>query len=350
MAARQGTAVAEPPGDGGQVLFRAGASVQGLRQRMHDTWLFFYVFLTVWVVVLAWGLMERNRLKLSLGRSEVYWMGWMSLSVVTSAILYGMGTNGLLARRYPRAVGISDALAIGFVLALPVFAWSRLHREKVEEEPDGEDPAVLHRRLFTTLHLDLGEPIVPLNVAARTAPAREPQMDVVAQAFAPMPTRTAVVTIDGVIEATRTPQEEKKPTLGQAILRQEGAAQPMNHDLPPLPVSQPTSSASTLAVPEHSPEQPSGTLAFREQLRVLNESWARIEERGKEIEGWFDHQRQQAIARLERHPGVRQTDAPAEMSRDFLNEKLAAVDAEWAAIRKAAHEISQWFGDVPEKS
>jgi hypothetical protein len=326
-------------------------SVWTLRRRMHDTWLFLYVFGAVWVVVLAWGLMERNRLKLEVGRSEVYWMGWMSLSVISTAILYGMGTNGILARRYPRAVGISDALALGFVLALPVFAWSRLHRQR-EEEPEGEDPAILHRRRFTTLQLDLGTPFTPASApSAGSALPREPQMEVVAQAFGAASRGGTMVTMEGVIEPAAVPE---LPTLS---LMQEPPLEPIGEAVPAASPSAPVSPALSSAPPSSASLRPPSVgltppaaLVFREQLRTLNESWARIEQTGQEIEQWFDLQRQQVIAHLERHPGVREAENPAQLSNDFLNQRLAAVDAEWAAIRKAALEISQWFGDVPAKS
>lgn len=57
-------------------------------------------------------------------------MGWISLSVFSAAVLYGLGTNGLLVRRFPKAVPLSDMLAMGFMLALPAVAWSRLYRQQ----------------------------------------------------------------------------------------------------------------------------------------------------------------------------------------------------------------------------
>jgi hypothetical protein len=107
------------------------------------------------------------------------------------------------------------------------------------------------------------------------------------------------------------------------------------------PSSLETAPASLDSAPASSPE------SFREHLRTLNEAWERIERTGREIEQWFDQQRLEVVARLEKHPGVRQPGAPAPLSRDFLNEKLASVDAEWAAIRRATLEISRWFGDAP---
>jgi hypothetical protein len=89
---------------------------------------------------------------------------------------------------------------------------------------------------------------------------------------------------------------------------------------------------------------------LREQLQLLNEAWDRIERSAQEIDQWFDEQRREAIARVERHPGVSPSDGRAEAQQDFLNEKLAAVDADWAAIRRSALEISRWFGDAPPRA
>jgi hypothetical protein len=305
--------------DASQVVNSASTSIWMLRGRMHNTWLFLYVFLAVWAIVLAWGLIERSRLKLEVGRQEVYWMGWMSLSVISTAILYGIGTNGIMVRRYPRAVPISDVLAIGFVLALPVFAWGRLHRRR-EEELDGEEPVTMHHRRFTTLQLDRIDSLAPPVHPQRDA-MQETQMEVLTHPFnRDAPRALTMVTMDGVIEPGAA-SDSNQPSQVQDRLPES-----MN-----APGADSSRSAS----------------AFREHLGTLNESWARIEQTGQEIERWFDRQRQQVIAHLEKHPGARESETPAQLSKDFLNVRLAAVDAEWASIRKAALEISRWFGDAP---
>ena len=89
---------------------------------MHTTWFFFSVFSAVWLTSLLWMLMESRRRKLGFSWQEAHWMGWITLSVFSTAVLYGLGTNGILARRYPKIVTASDVFAAGFLLALPVIA------------------------------------------------------------------------------------------------------------------------------------------------------------------------------------------------------------------------------------
>lgn len=88
-----------------------------------------------------------------------------------------------------------------------------------------------------------------------------------------------------------------------------------------------------------------GTSRFRENLSVLNSSWDSIEKAGKDLERWFDLQRQAAVAHLAMPPAARaeQNGTP----ESFPHETLAAVDADWARIRQAALEIARWFGDLP---
>ena len=79
----------------------------------------------------------------------------------------------------------------------------------------------------------------------------------------------------------------------------------------------------------------------------MNSSWQNIESIRGEIDDWFEQRRQQAIAHLDTHPGMRSSNLAQNIFQDFPNDKLSAVDAEWAEIRRAALEISRWFGDLP---
>jgi hypothetical protein len=309
-----------------QLLVSIRTSAELLRERLHDTWLFLYVFLGGWSIVLIWGLLERRRLKLRVGRREVLWMGWMSLSVVSIAILYGMGTNGVVARRYPKVVPVSDALALGFVLALPVFAWSRLQRRAAEREAQEPIPIPVPRRPHSTLHLNDDDVIVEPRARfqelyqGRLVPPQEGIA--LTSSHPPVPDAGAVIAIDRLIETatySAASQTEAAP-----------AQEPVAAAAPAAPVAAAISSTQT----------------FRENLQALNESWARIERTGMEIGEWLEQQRAEVMARLEKHPGLRKSDAY--VSKDFLNEKLAVVDGEWEAIRRAALEITRWFGDAPE--
>lgn len=315
-----------------QLLTSVRVSAELLREQLHNTWLFLYVFLGVWGIVLTWGLLERRRLKLRVGRREVYWMGWMSLSVISTALLYGLGTNGLLARRYPRAVPVSDALAIGFVLALPVFAWNRLQRRR-DEDDDAEE--IAPRRAYSTLRLNEDDRSLRPRASFQDHLRRPVQEEFTLQSF-----QTSPADAGSIAAIDRLTETAPSPTLSQFASSRELPVAP-SVSAAPFELAAPTSPAASAAPAAPSAEN------FREYLRVLNESWERIERTGKEIEHWFDQQRLEVLSRLEKHPGVRGAAAPAPPSTDFLNEKLAAVDAEWAAIRRAALEISRWFGDVP---
>jgi hypothetical protein len=304
-----------------QVLTSAGNSAKRLRDQLHNTWLFIYVFLGVWFIVLTWGLFERRRLKLGVGRREVYWMGWMSLSVITTACLYGIGTNGIVARRYPKAVPISDALAIGFVLALPVFAWSRLQRRR-EEDREAEELLPAAPTSHAMLGLNAEDSIAPPRARFQEPGMRHPEEGIALQSLrTPLPDTGKVTVMDRSAETT-------VPVINQLQAVPAPLPEPIREAAPTAPVV-------------------SSTEGFREHLRTLNEAWGRIERSGQEIEQWFDEQRSRVISRLEMHPGARAPEPPPQISKDFLNEKLAQVDADWTTIRRSALEISRWFGDAP---
>lgn len=321
-----------------QIVASVRVSTELLRDRLHNTWLFLFVFLGGWAIVLTWGLLERRRLKLGVGRREVYWMGWMSLSVITTAILYGIGTNGILARRYPKVVPVSDVLALGFVLALPVFAWNRLQRRRLATgEADQLTPVT--RRLYSTLGLDDDEGRVRPRSIFQEQWLQPTQEGIPLQSFQmPTPDAGTIAAMDRLMESTVLAVRSQSQMVSGPSPELPALAAPAAEA---APSSLETAPGSLDSAPASSPE------SFREHLRTLNEAWERIERTGREIEQWFDQQRLEVVARLEKHPGVRQPGAPAPLSRDFLNEKLAAVDTEWAAIRRATLEISRWFGDAP---
>ncbi len=304
-----------------------------MREQLHNTWLFLYVFLVVWIVVLAWGLLERRRLELGVGRREVYWMGWMSLSVVSTAVMYGLGTNGIVARRFPKTVPVSDALAVGFVLALPIFAWSRMQQRRELSHQD-ESLSPRPRAGYTTLRLNEIDAPKPAYAGLE----EPPQEGLTLSTFQmPSPDTTAIANIDRLLESTMLTVSPKPEPIAAPVQTSLAAV--------PSPAVLAVESIASSAPPVSTKED------FRGRLNTLNEAWQRIESAGLEIDQWFDAQRREALARLEMHPGARGTDVATSPSKDFLNEKLAAVDADWAAIHGAAREITRWFGDSPvEKS
>jgi len=303
-----------------QLFINAESAFSALRARMHNTWFFFVVFTAVWAAILLWLAVEKWRNRLKDGTRELVWMGWISLAIFSLALLYGVGTNGVLARQLPYSVMITDVLAIGFVLVLPVFVWSKLHREE-EEEMDTvpRRPSLSYQSAHGVLGLSGVESSTRLIEAE---PVKEPQ-PVQVPPVVPVQENLAILK-----------DEEKRSILTTA-------GNTLNSG-----VSLERNSVTTVDAPKA--EISRTVSSFREHMHELNTGWSNIENIGIEIEKWFDQQRHQAILHLETHPGMRPSGQPIPPSRDFLNEKLAAVDAEWATIRKAALEICQWFGDAPK--
>jgi hypothetical protein len=309
-----------------EVLASAQTAIAALRNRMHTTWFFFTVFTAVWLACLLWMLIERRRRKLNLSLQEAYWMGWISLAVFSTAVLYGLGTNGIFARRFPRLITVSDAAAVGFMLALPVVAWSRLYRRDEERTADFDESVAPRVGSYGILGLNDDESNARLVDSFSRLEVRPVDLLPAAQIFNP-----------------EVPNEQMKAGVSRLVSAELPAASRSSDPGLAPPAAPPTANAAT----PPAANAPSSTTGFREQLSTLNRSWQHIQTIGQEIEEWFDQQRRQALAHLELHPGLRGPESPMNLSRDFPNEKLAAVDAEWGEIRKAALEISRWFGDVP---
>ena len=106
-------------------------------ERAHTTRLYFGVFAAVWLACLLWTLIRRRRRVAIYGRGLV-WIGAMSLVVLAGAALYGLGTRGVFPQRIPVLSRVSDAVAAGFLLALPLITWSRARRRADDEDLDGE--------------------------------------------------------------------------------------------------------------------------------------------------------------------------------------------------------------------
>ena len=275
-------------------------------------------------------------------------MGWISLSVFSAAVLYGLGTNGLLVRRFPKAVPVSDMLAMGFMLALPAVAWSRLYRQQEGGATGGSDERTPSHRNFGILGLNDGEPVarsiehfdrlevVPVDLLP-AAQIFHPEQTGEHPNTAPMKAiPIEAITIEAnPIEAT---QDRLIETAELLVPSQLPIASPPMEASAPLPETVPVA-----------PEAPAtkGIDGFREHLSVLNGSWQRIETIREEIDEWFEQRRRLALAHLETHPGVRSSGLAMDLFQDFPNDKLAAVDAQWGEIRRAALEISRWFGDAP---
>jgi hypothetical protein len=96
---------------GAQLLAGARSSLFALRDRMHTTWLFLAVFATVWFGCLLWMQIERHRRRIDFTRREAFWIEGFTVLMFAMAVLYGLGTNGILARRLP---GIIPAYSSAF--------------------------------------------------------------------------------------------------------------------------------------------------------------------------------------------------------------------------------------------
>lgn len=264
-------------------------------------------------------------------------MAWMSSAVFSAAVLYGLGTNGVFPQRLPQLVTASDIIALAFVLALPVIAWSRLQRRQLEVQKDSAE-SLLSRRSSGFLGLDDDESNARLaeNFSLREVRPEVRPVDLLpaVQLFHERPGEPAKAAADRLIETAELPviAEVSEPLPAIAVTA--------------VPV------AMTVAV--DAPDQPGakdpatqGIDGFRRHLSSMNTSWQNIEGIRGEIDDWFEQRRQQAIAHLDAHPGMRSSHLAQNLFNDFPNDKLSAVDAQWTEIRRAALEISRWFGDVP---
>ncbi len=135
-------------------------------------------------------------------------MAWMSLAVFSAAVLYGLGTNGLFPQRLPQLVTASDIAALAFMLALPLIAWSRLHRRQREVLDDTVE-SVLPRRSSGFLGLDDDESNVRLaeNFSLREVRPEIRPVDLLpaVQIFQERPAEQARVAADRLIESAELP-------------------------------------------------------------------------------------------------------------------------------------------------
>ena len=90
-----------------------------------------------------------------------------------------------------------------------------------------------------------------------------------------------------------------------------------------------------------------GMNGFQHDLSILYRSWQRIEAMQGEIDDWFEQRRQLAVAHIATPPGRRNSGLARNLVQDFPDEKVAAIEAEWAEIRSVALDISRSVGDLP---
>jgi len=293
------------------------------RERMHTTWLYFGVFAAVWLACLLWMQIERSRRDLSFNWQEAIWMVWMSVAVFSASVLYGLGTKGVFPQRQPLLVTVSDLVALAFIALLPIIVWSRLRRQQLQFLDEyGEfddyrglhdfDEPVLQRRSSGFLGLDNAQTNARL---AESLPLRE-----ITPKVRPVEMQPAV--------SDRLVQGAESPVTGRPLESTPAA----------VAIANAPEIAETLA--------PKGIDEFRSHLSTINNSWQNIETTRREVDDWFEQRRQEATAHLDTHPGTRGSNLAQDLFNDFPNDKLAALDAEWAEIRRGAIEICRWFGDA----
>ena len=305
-----------------------------LRERLHTTWLFFGVFAAVWLACLLWMQIERSRRDLRFNWQEAIWIAWMSVAVFSASVLYALGTKGVFPLRRPQLVTVSDVLALALIALLPLIVWSRLRRQQLQfldaygefddyRELDDFDEPGLQRRSSGFLGLDNARLTESLSLRERRPEVRPVEMSRTTQLFQERPAENASATADRLIKSPESPVIAK-----------------LLESAPSLVTFTPISDAAEKLAPK-------GIDGFRSHLSTMNSSWQKIETIRREIDDWFEQRRQQAIAHLDAHPGMRGSTLAQNLFNDFPNDKLSAVDAEWAEIRRSTLEISRWFGDVP---
>ena len=302
------------------------------RMEMHSTWLFLEVFAAVAVSVLLWLIIERYGQGARFGTRETYWMIGFGLVLCCCAMLYGLGTNGVLAKRFPGAASISDAVALCLALIIPAVLWFRWHpaAEPMEEEPDERRASSNMSRTILGLNDDDSSARLIELPAPPPEPPPAPQHVI---DLLPVEQHTGSITI---AEVLAEPVVVVKPHLSEPTSgpREDSHAleRTMSQVMPPAP-------NTTRTIED-----------FREQLAGLNARFREIEEIRKDVEEWFVVQQKHALAHIEQHPGLRERNTTLGFTTDFLRESVERVDGEWASIRASVHELSRWLGDGPPEN
>jgi hypothetical protein len=309
-----------------QLLSGTRSALFALREQMHTTWLFFAVFAVVWLGCLGSMQIERYRRRIEFSRRQAWWILCFTVLLFALAALYGLGTNGILAQRFPGIVSLSDFVALGVVLALPLAAWSQLERlqeEQEEAEFERESPAGERPRGY----LGLNDEVTDARLAESLSRLEVKPLNT----YRP-----------------QAPSEQARAAATQLIESAEAPATvPAEATAPP--------SVATATAPEIGPVPDeamkaagTGLEGFSHHLAAMNDSWHRIEAIRSEIGDWFETRRRKAIAHLDMHPGMRTSAVEKALVENFPNEKLAAIDSEWAQIRKAAMAINRWLDEIPD--
>jgi len=300
------------------------AICNALRVEMHNTWLFLGAFGALCLAGLLWVMAEKWQQGTKWNQKEIIQIAGFEAALGVSAILYGLGTNGVLARKFAKSVTVTDVLSIGVALAVPVILWSLWRPRKSQaSKPDVNDAA---SALASSSILGLQE----YSSARLIHRVPKPTKIIEANAgYVPRPTSQPAKWLEQAF-----PQQQSEPadeTAKNEVAILETTGNIVHIDAEPATAESAAQERATIPV-----------ATFREQLTALNASWQRIEETGKEVEDWFLDQQKRLLAHLERRAGQLQ-DTPIDYSRDFIEQKIQRVDAEWSLIHRIVREMNYWL-------
>lgn len=380
------------------------SAVGEFRAQMHASGLYVGVFAALGFAGLLWVIAEKRQHDSEWDQKDVIWMVSFEALLVCSAILYRWGTHSAMARRFAMAGTMADVFGIGVAFSVPAILWFHWNKPKPKPKRYEDEDSISSFHISRTI-LGLEDyappssaPVVPVLVAAPKEnvaveiPIATPVESIVVEAPAVMPPVESIISassaetlpVNQPTAMLETPLSEPIELSTEAIANEatvmdnnnnadvlsinsqpftstsqaqpDTAPQPFATHQPPAEpmMSQPYTPQSTAppqpqpatyqptAAPPPAPERPSapGT-TFRDQLYALNASWQRIESTGKEVEDWFQQQQKMVLAHLERP--ARAHDAHMDLSRDFLEQRMGRVDAEWAAIQRTVREIYHWL-------
>lgn len=405
-----------------------------LRLQIHTTGLYAGVFATLGLAGLLWVMAEKWQNDSEWDRQDVIWMISFEALLALSAILYRVGANSTVTRKFAMAGAMADVFGIGVALSVPAILWFHWHKPgpRKRKQDDEESISSLH---FSRTILGLQDyspppsPPAPAAMLPVIEPAAKPLAAMQAPASLPTgwfektiqeqsgkkeeqpgneaivmeklqdfplpvpPVATLPVTEQKEIVAAEPlavmqssaslPAERFEKTIQEQTAKKE--EQPSNEAIvmenmnilsidsqsqpfavppsavqPPAAVepvmSQPYTSQPAapqpmasqppayqpMTAPPPAPERPSmSATSFRDQLFSLNNSWQRIESTGKEVEDWFQSQQRRVMAHLER-PIAKGRDN-VDFSRDFLEQRMERIDAEWAAIHQTVRNLYRWL-------
>jgi hypothetical protein len=364
-----------------------------LRLQMHTTGLYAGVFAALGLAGLLWVMAEKWQNGSEWDRQDVIWMISFEALLALSAILYRVGANSTVTRKFAMAGAMADVFGIGVALSVPAILWFHWHKPSPKKKRrEDEDSLSTFQYSRTILGLQDYSPPPSPPPPAPVLPVVEPKESTTAEPLAAMqlpvsqpagwleqtlqeheqsekkeeqPSNEAIVmenmnilSIDSQPQtSTQQPaqaQPEPEPAASQPFaapplaVQSAAAVEPMMSQsytpqpAAPQPVATQAPAYRPTAAPPPAPERPNTSATnFRDQLFALNNSWQRIESTGKEVEDWFQSQQRRVMAHLER-PIAKGRDN-VDFSRDFLEQRMERIDAEWAAIHQTVRNLYRWL-------